>query len=251
MRLLNDPEWQARFRAMWLDGRDGGLGAFKRRVRYEDYAIPRDLTTWVLDTDRLDPAWKGRTFHQIWRSDFKGMDEVDFIIHMFRTYDLDLRWYAMTANTDVEKAKDALFYEHSLPGFNDSGAHLTNMAFYDANLRGLQWAAEEGLERVASHVSRLTKEPAEFWNLDAGTLDVGARADVVVIDPDRLRDWDPESTIEVVYREDLDNEVMVNRPEGIVTTTVLNGNVVWRDGDLAPEVGKVRLGETLLATNRA
>ena len=41
---------------------------------------------------------------------------------------------------------------------------------------------------------------------------------------------------------------MVNRPEGIVTTTVVGGTVAWDGVDVAPEVGKVRLGRTLLAT---
>ena len=109
-------------------------------------------------------------------------------------------------------------------------------------------AAEDGLSQVSRHVMRLTKEPADFWQVDAGTLDVGAVADVVVIDPDRLAAWNPDETTEVIYREDLDNDVMVNRPEGIVTTTVLGGTVVWDGVDIAPEVGKVRLGRTLLAT---
>ena len=270
MAILDDPDWQARFRAMWMAGKDGkGLPGLLKKLRYEPYAVPRDMAKLVIDGTRPVPAWDGLTFaalqervhtFQAGRLDCDtdeaaelrrfpaDPDDADTFVHLLRTYDLDLRWYAVTANTDRAKAREALFDRHTLPGFNDSGAHLTNMAFYDANLRGLQWAAEDGLSQVSRHVMRLTKEPADFWQVDAGTLDVGAVADVVVIDPDRLAAWNPDETIEVIYREDLDNDVMVNRPEGIVTTTVLGGTVVWDGVDIAPEVGKVRLGRTLLAT---
>ena len=100
----------------------------------------------------------------------------------------------VSANQDPDGVRAALFDPQFLPGFNDSGAHLTNMAFYDANLRGLHLAQRDGLDRVASHVRRLTKDPADFFGLDVGTLDVGARADVAVIDPDALAGWDTEST---------------------------------------------------------
>jgi N-acyl-D-aspartate/D-glutamate deacylase len=39
---------------------------------------------------------------------------------------------------------------------------------------------------VAKVVRRLTAEPAEFFGLDVGTLEIGAQADLVVIDPEAL-----------------------------------------------------------------
>jgi N-acyl-D-aspartate/D-glutamate deacylase len=102
------------------------------------------------------------------------------------------------------------------------------------------------MDRLAWHVKRLTSEPAEFWQVDAGSLALGGRGDAVVIDPAALMAWDPDATITVEYREAFDNHQMVNRSSGIVTHTVLNGHIVWADGELAPEVGKVRLGDPLL-----
>ena len=63
-----------------------------------------------------------------------------------------------------------------MPGFNDSGAHITNMAFFDANLSSLKLAKAEGLDTVATIVKRLTREPAQFFGLDVGTLELGALA---------------------------------------------------------------------------
>ncbi len=268
--ILDDPSWQQRFREVWMAGKDGkGLAGLRRRLGYEEHAVPRDLHLLVLDGETPCPEWKGLTFAEVLdiaqrhqatgegaRSDAERaaldampaeIDDAGLVMHLFRTYDLDLRWYAVTANGDPAKLEDALFFEHNLPGFNDSGAHLTNMAFYDANLRGMQIAARRGMDMLAWHIKRLTSEPAQFWDVDAGTLDVGAVADVVIIDPAALMTWDPDTTIRVEYREEFDNHQMVNRPEGIVTHTVLGGRVAWEDGELAPEVGKVRLGRTLLA----
>ncbi|CAN5180662.1 amidohydrolase family protein [soil metagenome] len=272
--ILDDPEWQARFRKVWMAGKDGkGLPGLLRRIRYEEHAVPRDLTQLVIDGDKPCPEWRGLTFAAVLaiaeryqatgegaRSDAEraaldalltdtdhAVDDAGMVMHLFRAYDLDLRWYAISANGDQDKVEDALFFEHNLPGFNDSGAHLTNMAFYDGNLRGLQMAARRGMATLAWHIKRLTAEPAAFWNVDAGTLDIGAHADVVVIDPGALSEWDPDATVAVEYREAFDNHQMVNRPEGIVTHTVLNGQVVWADGTLAPEVGKLPIGRTLLA----
>ena len=61
-----------------------------------------------------------------------------------------------------------------VPGFNDSGAHLTNMAFYDCNLRALQLASADGDEGVAYMVRRLTRDPAAFFGIPAGRIDPGA-----------------------------------------------------------------------------
>jgi N-acyl-D-aspartate/D-glutamate deacylase len=110
-------------------------------------------------------------------------EEPGFILHLFRAYDLNLRWWTISANRDPEIVRDLLNHPKIMPGFNDSGAHITNMAFYDGNLRCLQIAQAEGLDRVASQIKRLTSEPADFIGVDAGRLQEGARADIAVVDP--------------------------------------------------------------------
>jgi len=58
-----------------------------------------------------------------------------------------------------------------LPGFNDSGAHLINLAFFDGNLLTLQIAARESLEMVAKAVRRLTRErPSSSAWMRAGSM---------------------------------------------------------------------------------
>ena len=117
-------------------------------------------------------------------------DDAAFVLHLFAAYDTALVFSTLTANDDPATVGRLLDDPGVLPGFNDSGAHLTHMAFYDANLRGLQWAQAKpqgpGLEAVARHVRRLTAEPAAFFGVHAGRLASGWPADVTVIDPARL-----------------------------------------------------------------
>jgi N-acyl-D-aspartate/D-glutamate deacylase len=268
--IIDDPHWQERFRTMWMHGKDGkGLAGLRRRLRLEDYTITRDLDDMIVDGTTPVAAWDGRSFGDIHRAAVRHQrreptarddeeraafdrmpplrDEADFVIHLFREYDLDLRWWMVAANRDDRNMRRALFDDHMLPGFNDSGAHLTNMAFYDANLRGLKYAAQEGPATLSRHVSRLTKQPAEFFGLDVGTLDPGRPADIAVVDPDVLMAWDHEDTTVLVHRDAYEHHQMVNRPDGVVTLVVVGGTVMWEDGSPTADVGKTAAGRVLTA----
>ena len=96
-------------------------------------------------------------------------------------------------------------------------------------------------------VRRLTAEPAAFFNLDAGSLEIGAQADIVVIDPGALRDWDCNDTREYVYRDLFEHHQMVNRPPDIVRKVFIRGEVVWEDGGFTSALGRDTLGRALRA----
>jgi N-acyl-D-aspartate/D-glutamate deacylase len=267
--ILDDPAWQAWFREVWMLGKDGrGIAGLKRRLRIEDFTITRDLDDMVVDGAGAVAAWDGDTLGEVLRradrfqrtgagakddedhAAFEAMprlhgDEVTFLVHVLRTYDTSLRWFMISANQDPAGVREVLFDEQFLPGFNDSGAHLTNMAFYDANLRGLQLAQRDGLARVATHVRRLTRDPAEFFRLEVGTLDVGARADVAVVDPEALARWDTEATTVYQWRDAFEHEQVVNRPPNVVTHTLVGGSLVWADGEATPTLGVERAGDVL------
>ena len=100
-------------------------------------------------------------------------DEGDFMLQMLRTFDTDLSWSTVTANRDMKVVRELLMNPKLLPGFNDSGAHLTNMAFYDVNLRSLKLAAEGGEGDVSYMVKRLTKDAADVFGVAGGTIHQG------------------------------------------------------------------------------
>ena len=174
-------------------------------------------------------------------------DDCDFFLHLLRHFDTDLRWYVLAANDDEERMARVLFDPLTLPGFSDSGAHLTNMAYYDSNLRGLQLAQRRSLERVAYHVGRLTRVPAEFWGVEQslGTIEPGRQADMILIDPVALRSYDSEANTTFGYREAVAAEQMLNRSDGVVTDVWVAGVSAWRRSQPSDNLGRVRMGRAL------
>jgi N-acyl-D-aspartate/D-glutamate deacylase len=235
------------------------------------------VSTFNRDLDALTvercpvPEWQGETFGAIFRRlcefqagrpgaarspleaaalaafpDPIGREGV-FLLHLVRRYDRDLRWWFTVANDRPEILEQLLFHPHMLPGFNDSGAHLINLAFFDGNLLTLQVAQRHSLGRVAHAVHRLTREPAQFFGVDAGRLDVGARADVVLLDPETLRAYDTDANRRMVYRDIFEHEQLVNRSDGVVTAVFIAGEQVWDGRDFTPALGNRRLGRPLTA----
>jgi N-acyl-D-aspartate/D-glutamate deacylase len=270
MKILNDPAYQQGFRRMWYRGKHGfSLNRLKRWLRLDDNVLTRDLRDMTIETCPV-ADWNGQTLQQVfdslqqWQRSGQGArseierqafaafpkpigDDCEFFLHLLRTYDTDLRWWTVTANRDPALTKKLLFNPQLLPGFNDSGAHLTNMAFYDGNLRMLKLAQEDGLAKVTLAVHRLSQEPAEFFGIDAGVIRLGARADLVEIDPEALRRFDPDTSIRYVWREVFEHHQLVNRPEGVVSRTWIRGGLAWEGGGYTPAFGQQRFGQVLLS----
>ena len=270
LRILDDPGYVRAFRAMWHKGKRGfNLANLKRRLGREDNVLNRRLDDMHVESCPL-PCWNGETLEAAWRrllawqagsggarnadeAAFFGTfprpagDDADFILHLLRQWDTQLRWHTTTANRDPAMVKKLLFHPLTLPGFNDSGAHLTNMAFYDCNLRTLKIAQEDGLQQVAVAVQRMTQAPAQFFGLNVGTLQPGAQADLCVVDPQTLRQWQPESTIRYIRREIFDCEQLVNRPEGVVTQVMIAGKLAWSGAGYTPAYSRERFGRVLRA----
>ncbi|WP_168210739.1 N-acyl-D-amino-acid deacylase family protein [Persicimonas caeni] len=268
MRVLDDPEWRAQFRKMWFSGKRGfGLARLKRWLRIEDHTLTRNLEDMVIETCPVK-EWNGATMQEVYqrlmsyqngdvearsqaeRETFDSFgaappDDADFFLGLLRQFDLDLYWYTYAANLDEGPRRDLLMDPQMLPGFSDSGAHITNMAFYDVNLRALQIAQKESLDQVAYTVRRLTREPADFFGLDAGRIDRGATADLTLVDPDKLRGYDSESNIENVYREVFEHNQLVNRSEGVVPMVVIGGKLAVDGGELTDALGQVKMGRAL------
>jgi len=280
MALLDDPAYRKRFRKMWYHDKKGfSLARIKRWLRIMDDSLSRDLGDMVM-TDRPLTVWEGETLQEIyerlldWQARPSGLgrtsrtgrgprtdaeaqvfmslpdpigDDCDFFLHLLRHFDTDLRWYVLAANDDEERMARVLFDPQMLPGFSDSGAHLTNMAYYDSNLRGLQIAQRRSLDVVAYHVGRLTRVPAEFWGVAqrVGTIEPGRRADLILIDPEALVQYDSDANTTFGYREALAAEQMLNRSDGVVTDVWIGGTAAWRDAKPTENLGRVTMGSAL------
>lgn len=267
MRILHDPQWVAAYRRMWFRGKRGfNLANLLRLLRREDLVLSRRLDDMTIDQCPV-AEWNGELMERVyqrlqgWQARGEGarsaaeaevfasfpkpLDDADFFLHLLRLYDTDLRWHTTTANRDPRMTKALLFNPRLLPGFNDSGAHLTNMAFYDGNLRMLKFAQEDGLERVAHAVHRLTQEPAEFFGLGVGVLRPGAQADITVVDPAALARYDAEAGVRYLYRESFEHHQLVNRSDGVVRHVMIGGRLAWQDGAYVADFGRTRFGRVL------
>jgi N-acyl-D-aspartate/D-glutamate deacylase len=269
--LLDDPAFIAEFRRDWLHGRLGwDLARLKTRLGMPDHLVMRDLDRLHFDGAPV-ADWEGESLQSVYeraqrfqagdegaaRSEAEREalarvtrpleDDADFMLHLLREYDRDFRFWTDLANVGNRATLDYLLHDCALPGFNDSGAHITNMAFFDTNLMSLKLAQEQGLETVGRMVRRLTREPAEFFGLDVGTLDIGAQADLVIINPEILRHWDCNETRELIYREIFQHRQMVNRPPAIVEQVYVRGVCAWRDGKFSETLGAQALGRALRA----
>ena len=229
----------------------------------------RDLDAMTIQRCPV-PDWQGETFGAIRRrlaafqagqrsvgrspaeaealGSFAPVDrEGEFLLHLLRRYDRALRWWFVVGNDRPEILKKLLFHPHMLPGFNDSGAHLINLAFFDGNLLTLKMAAQESLAQVAEAVRRLTRAPADFFGVAAGRMDVGAQADLVLIDPKALRRYDTDASRRMVYREIFEHDQLVNRSDGVVTCVFIAGEQVWDGRAATPALGNRKLGRALRA----
>ena len=100
---------------------------------------------------------------------------------------------------------------------------------------------------MALAVHRLTQAPAEFLGLNAGVLKPGVQADICVVDPVALKNWNPEKTYEFVYREAFTCKQVVNRPTGVVQHTMIAGNMAWNKGAFEADLGKRPFGRLMRA----
>jgi N-acyl-D-aspartate/D-glutamate deacylase len=258
--ILNDPEYRKAFKSMWMSGKQGiSIARIKRLINLEDFAFHRDIKKMVIDICPIT-AWQGKTFEQIyselkssksfedqWQDFAWVQDEADFVLQMLLSFDTDLSWHTITGNPDEKTVRQLLMNPLFIPGFNDSGAHLTNMAFYDANLRSLKLAAEGGEADVSYIVKRLTLDAAELFGVDGGHIDVGAKADIILIDPIALANYDGEANVKRIYREEFNNEQLVNRSDGVVNLVVIGGKVAWEVNQPSSDLGSSPMGQVLLA----
>ncbi len=99
---------------------------------------------------------------------------------------------------------------------------------------------------VEQAVHRLTGELADWYRIDAGHLRIGDRADVVVVDPERL-DATLDDYAEAGVEQYGGLSRMVNRNDDTVSAVFVAGRAVFLDGSPTAVVGAERTGRFLRA----
>ncbi|MBU0807167.1 MAG: amidohydrolase family protein [Gammaproteobacteria bacterium] len=184
---------------------------------------------WV--TECPDASLVGKNFKQL--GEKRGLDPVDAYFELACQYREALKWTTCYGNQRLPVMHKLLSSPWTQPGFADSGAHLRSIAQYNFPLRFLKYVRDAELAGTpfmdTGHaIHRLSGELADFIGVDAGTIRVGDRADVVIVNPTGLTDaldYIHEAPMEV-----LGLERVVKRNDEAVDATLINGRIAYRRG---------------------
>ncbi|WP_199189809.1 amidohydrolase family protein [Mycobacterium sp. ENV421] len=227
--------------------------AYRRQFR-KDYDTKYGVRVWhrdFFDAEIVacpDETVVGKSFGQV------GMDRgelhpVDAFLDLVLEHGTKLRWRTTISNQRPEVLKKLARDPGVQMGFSDAGAHLRNMAFYNYGLRLLRHVRDADRKgrpfmSVEQAVHRMTGELADWYQIDAGHLRVGDRADLVVINPKRLDSrLDDYAEHPVEQYDGLPR--MVNRNNDAVDLVLIGGRAVVRDGEPTPVLGSERTGSFL------
>lgn len=225
--LFKDPEYRRTFR-------HDVEKKFGPRVWHRDFD-----DAWIVECPDSSVVGKsvGALAHE------RGAHPGDVFLDLLVAHGEKLRWRTMIANHRPDVLEKIVAEPATLIGFADSGAHIRNMAFYNFPLRMLKLVRDaenrgKPIMPIEKAVWRLTGELAEWFGIDAGTLREGKRADLVVIDPEKLDERLGEYH-EAPIAEFGGLSRMVNRGEA-VDAVLVNGKTAFRYGAISAELGKSR-----------
>lgn len=233
-RLFADPGYRTWFRRQWTS-------------KLLPKVFHRQLA-WAEILDCPDRALVGRTFADIAAE--RGTDQVDVFLDLVAEHGARLRWYTVMANDRPRPLEWIMSHPDVLIGFSDAGAHLRQMAHYNFPLRMLYRVREaeragRRFMRPERAVWRLTGEIADWLGLDAGTIEAGKRADLVVLDPEAL-----DEAVEQVEEEPIAGlggyVRLVRRNDRAVDAVLISGRLAVERGQPGPALGRERGFGTVL-----
>jgi N-acyl-D-aspartate/D-glutamate deacylase len=232
--LLEDTSYRKRFKRQW-------------RRRWMPRAFHRDLARATI-IECPDASVVDKTFAEVGAE--RGVDALDALLDLVAEHGEAVRWYTVMGNDRPEWLKWIVSHPDVLMGFSDAGAHLRNMAHYNFPLRLLKMVRDAELEgrpfmTVERAVQRLTSEIGDWLDLDAGTIEVGKRADLVVVRPEALNDELAEAHLEEVPAYTVSR--LVRRNDAAVSAVIVSGKVAARNGTPTDDLGARPYGRVLRA----
>lgn len=231
--LYRDSDWRRQLRREWLSR--FGASFHKDLARMQIVGCP-------------DAALVGQSFADIALR--RGQAAVDTFIDLISEYDEHIRWHSVIANDRPAEMRRYLQHPYIQLGFSDAGAHNRNLAFQNSHL----WFLRDCLLHsdalpIEKAVWRITGELADWFGLDAGYLQEGRVADVLVLDPHALNTdlSGPQETTDPRFDGAMR---MVTRSGRAVQQVIVGGQRVLDQGRPHPEFEQRRFGRLLRSTHK-
>ena len=234
--------------------------AYRRQFR-KQYESKFGVRVWHRDffdaeiVDCPDASVIGKSFGQV-GVDRGGLHAVDAFLDLVLEHGTGPRGGAPRFPITAPKCSNSW---HANPvsrwAFPTQAHTCATWPFYNIGLRLLRHVqdaetAGTPFMTIEQAVHRLTGELADWYRLDAGHLRIGDRADLVVVDPERL-----DSSLDA-YAEDSVEQYgglsrMVNRNDDTVNAVFVGGRAVFLNGEATDLVGTRRTGRFLRAAHKA
>ncbi len=118
----------------------------------------------------------------------RDADPVDLFLDLALAEDLETVFSAKLLNANEDRVEPLLKHEASVISLSDAGAHLSLLcdAGYGLHLLG-HWVRERGAFTLGEAVRQLTSVPADLYGIEGrGRIAVGAHADLLLFDPERV-----------------------------------------------------------------
>jgi len=227
-KLLRANDYRERFRKDYDK-------KFSPRVWHRDFG-----DALILNCPEKD--FIGKSFGEI--ALMRNVHPVEAFLDAAADFGKELRWTTVIANHRKNILEKLISSPDSIPSFSDAGAHLRSMAFYNFPLQFLKLvndAQKEGRSfmTLEEAVNKLTGDLGNWFNLDAGHLKIGDRADFVILNPDLL-DERVLAIEEAAFPEMGDMQRLVNRNAGLVEHVFINGKPAYQHENFNPEFGHAK-----------
>jgi len=154
-------------------------------------------------------------------------DVIDTFLDIAVEENLDTM-FQNSGSRDEEATAEILRSPITLVGQSDAGAHLVYHAGYGYATRFLgYWVREKAVMPLEAAIRKLTFMVASVFGLyDRGLIRPGMAADLVLFDPQTVRECEPEMVNDLPGGE----KRLIQRATG-VKTTMVNGAILVQDGE--------------------
>ena len=233
-RNLNTPEWR-KLRELTFE---------ERMAAIENPALREALVNEIKNNDQATNAcrciyWLGdgeqpnytRARNDSLESLASAANEhpAETFIRMARESNGKALFHVRSFNVNLEALEKIFTSDWVLPGLGDAGAHVSQISDAGwATFMLSHWYRDKGIFSLPEAVHRLTSAPARVLGLaDRGTLATGMRADINVVDTEKVHECMPE----YVHDFPCGASRFIQRAVGY-KATVCNGEIILRDDEL-------------------